>query len=91
MGDNIGDTMQVGNLPDGISPFGIYDLSGNVFEWVQNCDDVSIEGEIKYRCVARGGSYGYGPVEASVVDYQFIDPKRPWADVGFRCVKDVMP
>ena len=33
----VGDTTLVGSYPLGISPYGAFDLSGNVREWVQDC------------------------------------------------------
>ena len=32
--NNIDDTTPVGNYPSGISPYGAYDMAGNVYEWV---------------------------------------------------------
>jgi formylglycine-generating enzyme required for sulfatase activity len=32
----VGDTTPVGSYPEGISPYGIYDMAGNVFEWVRD-------------------------------------------------------
>jgi len=38
---NIGDTTPVGNYPDGISPYGAYDMAGNGWEWVNDWYDNS--------------------------------------------------
>ena len=33
---NVGDTTPVGSYPDGVSPYGAYDMAGNVREWVSD-------------------------------------------------------
>ena len=47
----INDTTSVDKYPDGVSPYGCYDMTGNVWEWVDSWYD---ENE-RYR-VLRGGS-----------------------------------
>jgi len=61
----IGATSAVGCFPAGASPYGVLDLSGNVWEWCQtkwrdnykSPADESSEGEAPR--VLRGGSFGY--------------------------------
>jgi eukaryotic-like serine/threonine-protein kinase len=37
--NQVGDTTKVGSLPAGASPFGIFDMSGNVAEWINDIYD----------------------------------------------------
>lgn len=79
----------------GISPYGILNMAGNVYEWV-NDDFNAFPGNDKYSQedfwkgfkVIKGGAYTDGQSEqrpASRVGYQ-KDYKD--VDVGFRCAKD---
>lgn len=49
----INDTTPVDKYPDGVSPYGCYDMAGNVWEWVDSWYDK----EEKYR-VLRGSCWG---------------------------------
>jgi len=38
-GQNVGRTMPIDSYPEGVSGFGVYNMAGNVFEWVQDWYD----------------------------------------------------
>ncbi len=50
-------TTPVGSYPLGMTPEGLFDMAGNVWEW---CEDW-LDDEKKYR-VVRGGAFSYDPV-----------------------------
>ena len=94
-----GDTSPVGAFKQGISPFGLHDTSGNVWEWVDawyqghpgNEKPSENFGEI-YR-VLKGGSwwdcsfYKCG-ISAPVFNRSFFNPRVKNSSFGFRCAKD---
>lgn len=94
-----GDTMPVGSFPQGVSPYGLYDMSGNVWEWTAswylpypgNTHPSENYGE-KYKTL-KGGSwwdcsfYKCG-ISAPVFNRSFFLRGTHNKSFGFRCAKD---
>ncbi|MFQ5559145.1 MAG: formylglycine-generating enzyme family protein [Nitrospinota bacterium] len=92
------DTMPVGSFKGGMSPYGVDDMAGNVFEWTQdwykpypgNTHPDPNEGE-RYR-VIRGGSwydctYYKCGISAPSFNRIFFNPFTRNNNFGFRCAK----
>jgi formylglycine-generating enzyme required for sulfatase activity len=88
----------VGSYRKNKSVYGIYDLSGNVWEWVNDWyepypgSDFKSEAFGKKVRVIRGGGGGDGHYAISYffrgATRQFSEPEMESDDVGFRCAKD---
>jgi formylglycine-generating enzyme len=87
---NTDNTRNVGTLAGCVSSVpgytGVYDLSGNVWEWEDSC--LGTKGE-QDRCQTRGGAYSYdmAGANAACITKGIADADRSWVndDVGFRC------
>ncbi len=88
----------VGSYEHSKSPYGAYDLAGNVWEWVQDdyrpypgSDYQTPEFE-QHKKVIRGGGGGVGHYSLSEfyrsAARQAADPETTSADVGFRCARN---
>ena len=77
-------TAPVGSYPAGRSPFGLFDMAGNVWEWTSS----RFPGRPEHR-VLRGGGWGNNPYCLRTA-YRHGNPPDISLDmVGFRCAGDV--
>lgn len=93
--NNVGDSTLVGGYENGVSPYGVYDMAGNAYEWVADWYDANYyasspganptgpdSGDFR---VVRGGSWisKFSSVRSA---YRLkYDPTDTNYTVGFRC------
>jgi len=93
------DTMPVGSFENGKSPYGVYDMAGNVFEWVDSWFQPypgnthpdenygtrfkSIRGGSWYDC-----TYYKCGISAPTYNRIFFHPRTKNDSFGFRCARD---
>ncbi len=94
-----GDTTKVGSYLDGVSPYGLYDMAGNVWEWVNDWYDSNYyqsspasnplgPSSGQYR-VLRGGSWGDSDNVVRSANRNYNTPVFIYGDVGFRCARSL--
>lgn len=101
-GDNsyrYGELADVGSFERGKSPYGVYDMAGNVWEWVadwygeyyyQNSPERNPRGPSsgKYRVIRGGSCYRIPDNVRSANRYRYA-PSTRLDELGFRCAQDI--
>ncbi len=76
-----GKATPVEKFEPGVSPYGCYDMSGNVWEW---CVQLNASRYTTQRIV-RGGSWLNYLVHAKCIYRNSFDPSERYPSIGFRC------
>lgn len=74
------ETTPVDHYPQGVSPYGIWDLSGNVWEFTASMKDST-------RVVLRGGSWEFGAQNVRAANRYFHSITVCNDTIGFRCAR----
>ncbi len=74
-----------GSFPKGASPFGVMDMTGNVWEWVADAKNENRTGE-KFR-ITKGGGWTTSAEAANLSTNHQVPAEAKIPTVGFRCVK----
>lgn len=94
-----GDTMPVGSYPLGVSAYGVYDMAGNVWEWVMDnySEDYYPQSPLENPTgpeewndfkVVRGGGWNNNWLTIRVTNRGHEEYQHPTTDLGFRCAAD---
>jgi formylglycine-generating enzyme required for sulfatase activity len=95
--DGYADTAPVGSYPSGCSTYGLFDMGGNVIEWVKDWYGISYYAESPsdnptgpvegvYRSL-RGGAWYYSADYMRTTNRVRTSPENANDRIGFRCVR----
>jgi formylglycine-generating enzyme required for sulfatase activity len=94
----IGRTVPVGSYPAGQSPYGVLDMCGNIWEWVEGVWDPTVFKEMPERNprpargeqdVLRGGTWSTLPINCRTFSRCPSLRGCRWGYCGFRCAKNL--
>ncbi|MBS0181769.1 MAG: formylglycine-generating enzyme family protein [Nitrospira sp.] len=93
------DLTDVGSFEGGTSPYGVYDMAGNVWEWVADWSDGGSDAKSRERTptgpssgekrVVRGGAWDSAPLYVRSSYRLRLSPTFRLDNIGFRCAQDV--
>ena len=97
----VGDTTPVGSYPLSVSPYGAYDMAGNVWEWVFDWYEIGYYDYSPYkdpqgpasgtnRALHGGGSWTDGTYGMRVARRWPFNPIASGNNVGFRCAREYL-
>jgi formylglycine-generating enzyme required for sulfatase activity len=84
-------TTLVMRYEDGVSPFGVYDMSGNVWEWCVNTKldyENPLDIATNDKRAVQGGSFVGVYQRAQISFYYYLDPQAHYQSIGFRIVNN---
>jgi formylglycine-generating enzyme required for sulfatase activity len=89
----VGDITPVGSYESGTSPYGLYDMAGNVWEWTSslyqtypyNATDGREDMNSTDSRVLRGGTWDYDDNSVRSSNRVRLSPSDTYVNVGFRC------
>jgi len=94
-----GDTAEVGSYPAGVSPYGVHDMAGNVWEWINDWYSPNYYANSPYENpvgkdtgehkMIHGGSWNYSWVKLRIAYNSNHHPNERNLSFGFRCVRPI--